>query len=54
MVSYQDKYDLLQKIHYYMAHDDERQRIAEAARQQVLAAHTFEHRIHDLLMNVQA
>ncbi|MFC6649326.1 CgeB family protein [Paenibacillus rhizoplanae] len=54
VVSYQDKYDLLQKIHYYMAHDDERQRIAEAARQQVLAAHTFEHRIHDLLMNVQA
>lgn len=54
VVSYQDKHDLLQKIHYYMAHDDERKRMAEAARQQVLAAHTFEHRIHDLLMNVQA
>ncbi|MEK3716735.1 CgeB family protein [Paenibacillus sp. FSL R7-0333] len=54
VVSYQDKHDLLQKIHYYMAHDDERKRIAEAARQQVLAAHTFEHRVHDLLMNVQA
>lgn len=53
IVSYQDKHDLLQKLHYYMAHDQERRHIAEAARQRVLAAHTFGHRTQQLLSIVQ-
>lgn len=53
MVSFKDKNDLLEKIHYYMAHDEERRHMAIQARTRVLASHTFQHRIDHLLMQVQ-
>ncbi|WP_340025129.1 glycosyltransferase [Paenibacillus sp. FSL K6-1096] len=53
IIPYLDKYDFLQKLHYYMAHDQERRHIADAARRRVLAAHTFEHRIQQLLGIIQ-
>lgn len=53
IIPYRDKHDLLQKLQYYMAHDQERRQIADAARQRVLAAHTFEHRTEQLLSIVQ-
>ncbi|AIQ42978.1 glycosyltransferase [Paenibacillus sp. FSL R5-0912] len=54
VVSYQDKHDLLEKTHYYIAHDEERKQIAEEARKRVLISHTFQHRIHHLLLKVQS
>lgn len=54
VISYLDKPDLLEKIHYYIAHDKERKQIAEEARKRVLTSHTFEHRIHHLLMKIQS
>ncbi|NQX44490.1 glycosyltransferase [Paenibacillus tritici] len=53
MISYQNKEELLEKIHYYMVHDDERRQIAVAARQRVVTAHTFGHRIDHLLRQLQ-
>ncbi|MNI82927.1 Spore protein YkvP [compost metagenome] len=54
IISYQDNNDLLEKIHYYIAHDEERKRIAKKARKRVLTSHTFQHRIDHLLMKVQS
>lgn len=53
IISYQNQQDFLQKLRYYMDHEQERRQIAEAAKQRVLAAHTFEHRIQQLLETVQ-
>jgi len=36
-------------IQYYLAHDDERERIAQAGRKEVLARHTWDHRIAKML-----
>jgi spore maturation protein CgeB len=36
-------------IEYYLAHGEERERIAEAGRQEVLAHHTWDHRIAEML-----
>ncbi|MNO42732.1 Spore protein YkvP [compost metagenome] len=54
IISFQDNNDLLEKIHYYIAHDEERKRIAKKARKRVLTSHTFQHRIDHLLMKVQS
>lgn len=54
IISFQDKYDLLEKIHYYIAHDEARKQIAIQARKRVLTSHTFQQRIDHLLMKVQA
>lgn len=54
IISFQDKNDLLEKIHYYIAHDEERKQIAIQARNRVLSSHTFQHRIDQLLMQVQS
>lgn len=54
IVSFQDKNDLLEKIHYYIAHDEERRQMAIKARKRVLTSHTFQHRIDHLLMKVQS
>jgi spore maturation protein CgeB len=54
MISFQDKNDFLEKIHYYIGHDEERKQIARQARKRVLTSHTFQHRIDHLLMKVQS
>ncbi|KGE18064.1 CgeB family protein [Paenibacillus wynnii] len=53
IVSFEDKNDLLEKIHYYIAHDEERKQMAIEARKRVLTSHTFQHRIDHLLVKVQ-
>jgi glycosyltransferase involved in cell wall biosynthesis len=45
IVTYSDLRDLREKVAYYLAHADERQKIAEAARQHVYAHHTYDIRI---------
>lgn len=41
--------EAIELIEYYLAHDEERERIAEAGRQKVLAHHTWDHRIEEIL-----
>jgi glycosyltransferase involved in cell wall biosynthesis len=45
LVTFSDHDDLREKVRYYLAHDDERQRIADAARQHVLAHHRYDQRL---------
>ncbi|UQZ36958.1 protein CgeB [Paenibacillus sp. PK3_47] len=51
-ISFLGKNDLLDKVHYYIGHDEERKQIAVKARERVLASHTFQHRIEQLLMKL--
>lgn len=49
VVFFDDAQDLREKIQYYLNHDEERHRIADHGRREVLAAHTYEHRIKHML-----
>ncbi len=44
IITYADLDDLRAKVGYYLAHDDERQQIAEAARAHVYAKHSYDRR----------
>ena len=44
IVTFDGALDLREKAAYYLAHEDERRRIAERARARVLREHTYEHR----------
>ncbi|GAB5490485.1 MAG: hypothetical protein Phog2KO_07000 [Phototrophicaceae bacterium] len=48
LVIFKDLQDLREKVAYYLAHDDERQAIADSARQHVIDNHTYEHRLATL------
>lgn len=48
-VFYESEPDLLQKIDYYLAHEEERQAIAKSAHDKVSAAHTYRDRVRELL-----
>lgn len=48
LVMFDDIQDLQDKVAYYLAHDTERQAIADAAREHVLQHHTYEQRIQHL------
>ena len=48
-VYYESKEDLLQKIDYYLTHESERKEIAENAREKIAEAHTFDHRLREIL-----
>ena len=54
LVAYADDADLLDKATYYLAHDDERARIAQAGQRRVLAQHTYAHRAQAILDIVTA
>ncbi len=49
IVVYQDDADLLEKIAYYLAHDDERERIAHAGQQRTWQQHLYTHRVQRIL-----
>ncbi len=44
IITYADLDDLRAKVGYYLAHDDQRQQIADAARAHVYAEHTYDRR----------
>lgn len=48
-VTFSGEADLLQKVDYYLAHDDERERIARAGQSAVLSRHTYGHRVEHML-----
>ncbi len=45
LVTYNSPADLREKVQYYLAHPEARQAIANAAREHVLAHHTYDHRM---------
>lgn len=49
LVIYESRNDLLDKIRYYLSHDNERKHIALSAKQKIKEGHTFEHRIKVML-----
>jgi spore maturation protein CgeB len=48
LITYQNPQDLREKAAYYLAHPEERQKIASAARAHVLAHHTYDQRLDKL------
>ncbi|MFH1744258.1 MAG: glycosyltransferase, partial [bacterium] len=46
---FRDSQELVEKIEYYLAHDEIRQRIAQAGREKVLAEHTFASRLTQII-----
>jgi len=46
--------ELLDKLRYYLRHNELRERIAAAGRAEVLAKHTYRHRMEELLASVEA
>jgi SAM-dependent methyltransferase len=51
--TYRDADEVIEKIRYYLTHEDTRERIAAAGRADVLATHTYRHRMETLLERVQ-
>jgi spore maturation protein CgeB len=49
VVSYEGPDDLVEKIEYYLAHDDERREVAAAGQRRTLAEHTYAHRMGELV-----
>ncbi|HLC40447.1 MAG TPA: glycosyltransferase, partial [Methylomirabilota bacterium] len=49
LVTYRNPGELLARIHYYLAHEEERERVAASGRAEVLAKHTYAHRMRQLL-----
>lgn len=47
-VYYESKEDMLQKIDYYLEHEDERRAIAKNGHDKVAAGHTYRHRIREI------
>ncbi len=54
LVTYRDQAELLTQIEWYLKHEDEREQIARAGRQRVLAEHTYDHRMRTILEAAQA
>ena len=46
---YESKEDLLYKIDYYLNHEEERMAVAKNGHDKIAGAHTFRHRIREML-----
>lgn len=49
LVLYDSFDDMVEKAKYYLAHDDEREKIAQAGYEEVMAKHTIQHRVDTIL-----
>ena len=52
IITFKDEKDFLEKAHYYLTHDMERQEIALNARTRVLKDHSYSNRLRELLSRV--
>lgn len=48
-IFYESKADLLDKIDYYLTHEEERLQISKSGHDKVAAAHTYRHRVREML-----
>lgn len=48
-VYYESREDLLRKVDYYLSHEEERQAIAKNGHDKIAAAHTYRHRVREML-----
>jgi spore maturation protein CgeB len=48
VVAYDSEHDLVEKVHHYLANDDERMQISAAGQARTLAEHTYRHRMAEL------
>jgi len=53
LVTFSDTADLKNKMRYYLAHPEEREAIALEGRKEVLAKHTYEHRMQEMLSSLK-
>lgn len=51
-VFYESEKDLLQKIAYYLSHEDERAQIAANGHRKIAAGHTYRHRVREMFSEV--
>lgn len=49
VVTFEGVEDLKREIDYYLSHPDELERMGERARRRVLADHTYQHRMREML-----
>ena len=49
MVCYESKEDLMDKIAYYLKHEDERKEIAQNGHRKIKESHTYKHRVMEML-----
>ena len=49
LVYYENKEDLLQKVGYYLEHEEERKAIARNGHDKVATKHTYRHRVQEML-----
>jgi len=54
IVIYQDDEDMLKKIAYYLAHEEEREAIARAGQRRILREHTYAHRMTKMVEMVSS
>ena len=48
-VYFESKGDMMDKIAYYLSHDEERRQIARNGHQKIVRCHTYEHRVQEML-----
>ncbi len=53
VVAYHDETDCIEKVRYYLEHEDERAAIARAGRERTLRDHTYAARLPELLEIIQ-
>jgi spore maturation protein CgeB len=53
IVTFKSEQEMIDKIRYYLKHDDLRKKIAEAGKQRVLKEHTYEVRMKDLIKIIE-
>lgn len=52
LVTYRTAEELIDKLRFYLIHDEARERIARRGREEVLAKHTYRHRVEAILNHV--
>ncbi len=53
LVVFKNEEELIQLIDYYLKNDEERERIAEAGRREVLKRHTYSHRADEIIRQIR-